>query len=43
MDADTGFEQHTGSNMTSDQIVAMDRIKRTIESLENKLDRIQVP
>ncbi len=43
MDADTGFEQHSGPNMTSDQVVAMNRIRRTIETLENKLDRIQVP
>ena len=42
MDGDTGFEQQYGAHMTLDQIVAMNKIKRTVESLENKLDKIQV-
>ena len=42
MDGDTGFEQQSGAHMTLDQIVAMNKIKRTVESLENKLDKIQV-
>ena len=42
MDGDTGFEQQSEPNMTLDQIVAMNKIKRTVESLENKLDKIQV-
>ena len=42
MDGDTGFEQQSGAHMTLDQIVSMNKIKRTVESLENKLDKIQV-
>ncbi len=41
-DADTGFEQTNEATLTLDQIVAMNQIKRTVESLENKLDKIQV-
>ena len=44
VDADTGFSQShvaaENANYTLDQIVAMNSIKRTVEHLEHKLDKI---
>ena len=43
VDADTGFSQSNvaeTSNYTLDQVVTMNSIKRTVEHLENKLDKI---